>query len=81
MYVLPSNPLRVPDAADPILMSRRPALFRQSDLLRAMKVAQKSGAWAVDILPNGTIRCVTAPNQDWKPDANPQKDSEWDNVR
>lgn len=58
-------------------MSRRPALFRQSDLLRAMKAAQKAGEeWGVDILPDGRIRCVPAAAQDWKASANPATDED-----
>lgn len=63
-------------------MTRRPARFRQSDLMRAMRAAQKLGAnWGVDILPDGTIRCAPPAAQDWKAPANPQTDGEWDNVR
>lgn len=63
-------------------MSRRPALFRQSDLLRAMKAAQKAGSdWGVDILPDGTIRCSPAGPGGWKQPPNPKTDDGWDNVR
>lgn len=42
-------------------MSRRPLRFRQSDLMRAMRAAQRmGGAWGVDILMDGTIRVVPA---------------------
>jgi len=63
-------------------LSRRPALFRQSDLMRAMRAAQRLGSdWGVDILPDGTIRCCRSLDRDWKSDPNPQRDGEWDNVR
>ena len=37
----------------------RPARFTVADLRRATKAAEQAGAdWAVDILPDGTIRLV-----------------------
>lgn len=42
-------------------MSRAPLRFRQSDLMRAMRAAQRLGNnWGVDILKDGTIRVVPA---------------------
>jgi hypothetical protein len=42
-------------------MSRAPLRFKEKDLLRAMRAAQKAGgAWGVDILTDGTIRLLPA---------------------
>jgi hypothetical protein len=56
-------------------MSRRPLRFRQSDLMRAMRAAQRLGNnWGVDILPDGTIR--VAPAQEFGPDKALNADAE-----
>lgn len=39
-------------------MSRKPARATEADINRAMKVAERRGAWAVDIRPDGTIRLL-----------------------
>jgi hypothetical protein len=45
----------------PYSMSRRPLRFKESDLRRALRAVQKSGAhMAVEISPDGTIRMVPA---------------------
>jgi len=49
--------------------------FRQSDLLRAMKAAQKAGG-GVDFLPDGTIRYLAAIGQPLPIPANPATDSD-----
>ena len=42
-------------------MSRRPLRFKEKDLLRVMRAAQKAGGgWGVDILADGTIRLLPA---------------------
>lgn len=44
-------------------MSRRPARFRESDLRRAIRAAEKEGArMSVEILPDGTIKLVRNEN-------------------
>jgi hypothetical protein len=53
-------------------MSRAPLRFKEKDLLRVMRAAQKAGGgWGVDILTDGTIRLqptcvfgVVKPSQD-----------------
>jgi acylphosphatase len=37
-------------------MSRTPARIRQADVARAIRAAQQTGAGAVEVLPDGTIR-------------------------
>lgn len=40
-------------------MSRTPLRFKEKDLLRVMRAAQKAGGgWGVDILTDGTIRLL-----------------------
>lgn len=57
-------------------MSRGPQRFTQKDLLKAMRTAQRAGGgWAVDILPNGTIRCVELV----KAGINPQESTQFEN--
>jgi hypothetical protein len=42
-------------------MSRRPAKILQADVARAIRAAQQTGAGAVRILPDGTIRIDLQP--------------------
>jgi hypothetical protein len=42
-------------------MSRTPAKIRQADVARAIRAAQQTGAGAVRILPDGTIRIDLQP--------------------
>jgi hypothetical protein len=37
-------------------MSRTPARFTQADIARAIRAAQQTGAGAIFVLPDGTIR-------------------------
>jgi hypothetical protein len=40
-------------------MSRAPLRFKEDDLVRVMRAAQKAGGtWGVDILSDGTIRLL-----------------------
>jgi len=42
-------------------MSRAPLRFKEKDLLRTLRAAQKAGGgWGVDILTDGTIRLLPA---------------------
>lgn len=60
-------------------MSRRPFRFKETELLRAMRAAQKAGPnWAVDILPDGTIRMAPARNEALSPAPNPEEVNPWD---
>jgi hypothetical protein len=42
-------------------MSRRPASVTQADIARALRAARQTGAGAVRILPDGTIRIDPQP--------------------
>jgi hypothetical protein len=42
-------------------MTRRPNRFRQTDVARAIRAAQQTGAGAVRVLPNGAIEIDTKP--------------------
>lgn len=43
-------------------MSRGLARFKQSDVARAIRAAQKAGAGDVTVAPDGTIRIAIAPS-------------------
>lgn len=47
---------------DPPLMPRRPAIFTEADLARAVKVAKSQGM-AVEVTRDGTIRIVPSAPQ------------------
>lgn len=42
-------------------MSRTPARVTQADVARAIRAAKQTGAGAVEVLPDGTIRIQIAP--------------------
>lgn len=42
-------------------MSRTPARVTQADVARAIRAAKQTGADAVDVLPDGTIRIQLSP--------------------
>jgi hypothetical protein len=42
-------------------MSRTPARVTQADVARAIRAAKQTGAGAVEVLPDGTIRIQLAP--------------------
>ena len=48
-------------------MSRTPARIRQADVARAIRAAQQTGAGAVRILPDGTIKIELEPEAGEKP--------------
>jgi DNA-binding XRE family transcriptional regulator len=57
------------------MMPRRPAHITQADVARAIRAAKQTGAGAVEVLPNGTIRVTLLPSLTETTKAEPAEDT------